>query len=662
MDTDSSLFSKIRRFVIGGARNPKDPKLFHKISLTAFLAWIGFGLDGVSSSCYGPSEAFLGLQGHHPLSLFLAVMTIITVLVISASYNQIIELFPSGGGGYLVASKLLSPTVGMISGSALIVDYILTITVSIAAGVDAVFSFLPLAWGEYKLAVGIGIVIILMIMNLRGVRESIVPLIPIFLLFLGTHGFAILYGIITHGAAVPDVVNASFVDFRQTAVSIGTFGAFFIVLHAYSVGSGTYTGIEAVSNGMPMLRDPKVKNGKKTTLYMAVSLCFMAGGLLLNYLLYGINPETGKTLNTTLMDKISFNWPGGNVFVFFTILSEALVLLVAAQTGFLGGPRVMSNMALDRWLPYRFAHLSDRLVTQNGVVFMSVAAIALLIISKGNVSFLVVLYSINVFLTFTLSQLGMVRHWWQVRKKDKKFLTHMITNSIGLLLTSFILVTNLIVKFFQGGLLTIFITASLVGVTALIRYKYKETRKLLTRLDSLAKAVVQDSGPGKTHKTIPCDQKAKTAFILVNGFQGVSLHTLFSVIRNFKGYFKNFIFLQVGLLDAGAFKGIEEIENMGKTIMRDIVKYKDYMNSKGFYAEIQYSFGTDVVDEVEKMATALRKKFPDSVLFTGKLVFQKESFFDRILHNYAATAIQSRLYQHEIPVMIMPIRVTTTGS
>lgn len=659
MEKDSSIFSKIKRFVIGGARNPKDPKLFHAISLTAFLAWIGFGLDGISSSCYGPPEAFLGLQGHHPLSLFLALMTIITVLVISASYNQIIELFPAGGGGYMVASKLLSPTLGMISGSALIVDYILTITVSIAAGVDAVFSFLPLAWGQYKLITGIGIVLVLMVMNLRGVRESVVPLIPIFLVFLITHGTAILYGFFTHGGEIPSVVNASLVDFRQTAMSIGTFGAFFIILHAYSVGSGTYTGIEAVSNGMPMIREPKVKNGKKTTIYMALSLCFMAGGLLLNYLLFNVSPEAGKTLNTSLMDKIAANWPGGNIFVFITILSEALILVVAAQTGFLGGPRVISNMALDRWLPYRYALLSDRLVTQNGVLFMSLAAIVLLFISKGNVSFLVVLYSINVFLTFTLSQLGMVRHWWQVRKTDKKFLTHMITNSVGLLLTGSILVTNMIVKFFQGGLLTIFITASLVGLAVLIRKKYKETGKLLMRLDSLAKAVVMETGSGKPPQDFPCNPRNKTAFVLVNGFYGVSLHTLFSVVRNFSGYFRNFIFLQVGLLDAGAFKSHEEMEQMGMKIKNDIIKYKDYMNKNGFYAEVHYSFGTDVVDEVEKMAMELKKKFPDSVLFTGKLVFQKESFLDRILHNYAATAIQSRLYQHDLPVMIMPIRVST---
>jgi len=143
--------SNFKSFFLGKARNLYDPKIFHKLALTAFFAWVGLGADGLSSSAYGPEEAFLALHGHTYLSIFVVLGTVITILVISKSYSQIIEQFPTGGGGYLVASKLLSPTVGMVSGSALLIDYVLTISISIASCADAVFSFLPSEWFQYYL-------------------------------------------------------------------------------------------------------------------------------------------------------------------------------------------------------------------------------------------------------------------------------------------------------------------------------------------------------------------------------------------------------------------------------------------------------------------------------------------------------------------------------
>ncbi|MGE5664616.1 MAG: amino acid transporter, partial [Deltaproteobacteria bacterium] len=147
---NNSLYRRAKRFLFGAPRDLFDPKLFHNISLVAFFAWVGLGADGISSSCYGPEEAFLALQGHTVLAIFVALATVVTVFIISGSYAQIIEAFPSGGGGYIVASKLLGQKAGVLSGSALVIDYVLTITISVAAGGDAVFSFLPLAWGRYK--------------------------------------------------------------------------------------------------------------------------------------------------------------------------------------------------------------------------------------------------------------------------------------------------------------------------------------------------------------------------------------------------------------------------------------------------------------------------------------------------------------------------------
>jgi amino acid transporter len=317
-----SPLQRIKTIILGGKHNIEDTTLFHKLSLIAFFAWVGLGADGLTSSCYGPEEAFLAFHGHIYLSVFVALMSGITVFVIAASYSQIIELFPSGGGGYLVASKLLSPTAGMVSGSALLIDYVLTITVSVASGADALFSFLPPVWLHYKLLFAIAGILMLTIMNMRGVKESVLPLVPIFLTFVVTHAFIIGYAVITNLGNFGVVAAATRADIVQTQAELGIGGMLLLILRAYSMGAGTYTGIEAVSNGLPILREPKVKTGKRTMRYMAFSLALVVMGLMLAYLLYRVVPQSGKTLNAVLFETMTKDWgKGGVVFVLITLLS-----------------------------------------------------------------------------------------------------------------------------------------------------------------------------------------------------------------------------------------------------------------------------------------------------------------------------------------------------
>jgi len=443
---------RLVRLVVGEPKNPLDPHVFHQVSLVAFLAWVGLGADGLSSACYGPEEAFLALGADRFLAPFLVLATAITVFVISASYSQIIELFPTGGGGYLVASKLLGPRAGVVSGSALVVDYVLTIAISIASGADAIFSFLPLEFQKLKLITEAAVIGLMIVLNLRGVKESVTFLVPVFLGFIFTHTLVILWGVWAHAGSIPAIA----VDTgRETLDGLRTQGLWVIMglfLHAYSMGAGTYTGIEAVSNGLPILREPKVQTGKKTMLYMATSLAFTAGGILLCYLLVGVVHHEGRTLNAVLIEQLTGNWrieglPIGHGFLLFTLICEGALLFVAAQAGFLDGPRVLASMAVDSWVPHRFYQLSDRLVTKNGTVMMGAAALAILFYTHGDVRLLVVLYSINVFLTFTLSQLGMCRHWWQERGKESRWQWRLAINGLGLMLTSSILVVTLSMKF-----------------------------------------------------------------------------------------------------------------------------------------------------------------------------------------------------------------------
>jgi hypothetical protein len=407
--------------------------------------------------------------------------------------------------------------------------------------------------------------------------------------------------------------------------------------------------------------------GKKTMRYMAISLSITVMGLIIAYLLYGAKPQEGKTLNAVLFETMTHDWgSGGAAFVLVTLVSEAMLLFIAAQAGFLDGPRVLSNMALDRWFPTKFAMLSDRLVTQKGILMMGAAALVTMVLTGGSVKYLVVLYSINVFITFFLSQLGMVRHWWQVRGKEAHWEKKLFVNGVGMTLTLFILITVTVLKFHEGGWITLLLTGTLVGAALLTKRHYRNTFKVLKRLDELVD-VAESSCPIKPETSpsgldqVKYEPHDKTAILLVNGYNGLGLHTLFSIIRLFGGTFKNFVFIQVGVVDAGNFKGAEEVAHMKSEVKKELDRYVHYMRCHGYYAAAYSSFGTDVVDEVASLTPRILERFPNAIFFGGQLVFPTTTFVSGVFHNYTIFAIQRRFYGEGIPVVILPIRVGEPG-
>ncbi|MGZ9214258.1 MAG: APC family permease [Candidatus Binatia bacterium] len=651
-----------KELLFGKAKDPLDPKVFHQISLVAFLAWVGLGADGLSSSAYGPEEAYLALGQHLHLALLLVILTAATVFIISASYSQIIELFPTGGGGYLVATKLLGSRAGLVSGSALVVDYMLTITISIASSADALFSFLPASLSAYKFAVEVFLIFALIFLNLRGVRESVLVMLPIFLLFIVMHLVVITLGIVPHAADMPALVANTYREVDRDVQGIGLLATLAILLHAYSLGGGTYTGIEAVSNGLQILREPRVVTGKKTMLYMATSLAFTAGGILLCYLLNRVMHEPGKTLNASLFANIYGAFFGGDStttasLVIVTLITEAALLIVAAQAGFLDGPRVLSNMSLDSWTPHRLSHLSDQLVTRNGVWFMGIASLGFLAYSHGEVKLLVIMYSINVFLTFTLSQLGMCRHWWQVRRSAAPWRMKLAVNGLGLLSTSTILCVTVATKFLEGGWLTVVVTLSFVMVCQAVRWHYEKVQRALKALDDTLLGIPFQ--PDLKAPTPVKNLQAPTAAIVVREFDGVAVHTLLNLQRLFPNHYKNIVFVSVGVIDAGQFKGHAEMESLQLKKEEDLKSFVDYATCLGWYAEYRYALGVDLIDELEQTCNLVAKEFPRTVFFSGKLVFEEESVFTRLLHNHTPYTLQQKLQFAGRDMMILPIRVTT---
>ena len=648
----------LKRVVIGRSRDLSDQKLFHRVSLIALFAWVGLGADGLSSSCYGPEETFKALGRFPHLSLFVALAAILTILAICASYSQIIELFPAGGGGYLVASKLLSPAAGVVSGCALLVDYVLTVTISVASSGDALFSILPPAWHHWKLEFVVAGVVVLTLLNLRGVKETVLLWVPVFFLFVALHAFAFLYVIIHYAGGFAGVAGNTIHEVKSAGSQIGWWALLALLLKAYSMGAGTYTGIEAVSNGLPILREPRVATGKRTMLYMGLSLAITVGGLLVCYLLVGVEPQAGKTLNASLFERMTGHWPAatGFGFVLAALASEAALLFIAAQAGFLDGPRVLANMAMDRWFPTRFANLSDRFVTQNGVLLIGGAAAVMMLVSRGSVPLLVVLYSINVFITFLLSQLGMVRHWWNQRRVEAAWKSKLLINGVGLLLTGFILLSLSIVKFHEGGWVTLVATGLLIAVAFGIKRHYTGVSEQLKRLDEIVPAALQSAAVPVPAPPL-FDPKARTAVLFVNGFNGLGLHTVLRAVGLLGGVFKNYVFVQVGAVDAGNFKGTAEIARLKDHVNSECDRYVDYMQTQGFASTRFTSIGTDVVEEVVRLSRDIAGQFSNAVFFGGQLLFVRETVVLRWLHNHTIFTLQRRLFLEGLPFVILPIRV-----
>ena len=286
-----------------------------------------------------------------------------------------------------------------------------------------------------------------------------------------------------------------------------------------------------------------------------------------------------------------------------------------------------------------------------------------MLLAQGSVHFLVVLYSINVFMTFLLSQLGMVRHWWSSRKVVREWWRKLFVNGVGLVLTTFILVSVTVIKFHEGGWITLLITGTLIGVAVIVRRHYNYTGFLLRRLDTLVQAaeasVSEEVLPSRAEQRPKAEYspQSKTAVILVNGFGGLGLHTLFGVMRLFGEIYKNFVFIQIGVVDTGNFKGAMEIEHLQVEVKKEVDRYVDYMKRHGYYAEGFSSIGNDVIEEVTKIAPEILERFPQSVFFGGQLVFPQDSFLSRFLHNYIVFAIQRKFYHEGIPFVILPIKV-----
>jgi hypothetical protein len=401
--------------------------------------------------------------------------------------------------------------------------------------------------------------------------------------------------------------------------------------------------------------------------------------------LVGAHAEPGKTMNAVLLEKVIGNFsvaglPVGRVFVVVTLLSEGALLLVAAQAGFLDGPRVMANMATDSWLPHRFAALSDRLSMRNGILLMAVAAFGALLYTRGDVSRLVVMYSINVFVTFSLSNLAMAWFWIRDRAEHPDWKRHLPAHVLALVLCLTILAITVYEKIGEGGWVTLLVTAVLIALCFGIRIHYKRVHNALKHLDVelpsplevdvLLPQLQQDLPPRASfapdasvrrleehHGARDPDPSKSVALLFVGGYSGLGRHALTTLLHMFPGHFEGVVFVSVAAVDSESFKGPDQLDALEERTRESLLRYECYAHTLGLRASSALSVGTDVSVECERIARGIVKRYPKALFVAGQLIFDKETFWNRALHNETAFIVQKRLQHKGIPMIVVPVRI-----
>jgi hypothetical protein len=332
---------------------------------------------------------------------------------------------------------------------------------------------------------------------------------------------------------------------------------------------------------------------------------------------------------------------------------EGGLLLVAANTGFLGGPAVLANMAADSWVPHQYRYLSTRLVTQRGIQLMGVAALGILVVTGGRVALLVVLYSINVFLTFSLSLLGLCIYWWRVRHDDWRWRHRIALSCLGLLVTGSILLVTLVEKFTEGGWMTVVITGVVIAFCLINHAHYSLVRRKIRAADEALGWIAYPEVPDPPL----LDPDGHTAVFVVGSSRSGGIYALEWVRREFPGEFRNCLFMNVRTVDARSYGGGEDLERLRQQANEALTYFVNYCHHAGLAAKAYLSFGTDPIEELTKLAEKIYQEFPHSIFFTSKLIFEHDNWYIRQLHSEAALTMLRRLHLRNMPMVILPMKL-----
>jgi amino acid transporter len=462
----------VKRFLIGA---PLTTAQAEHERLTKFKALAVLSSDAISSVAYATEAILITLvaAGSGVLGLTLpisfAIVALLSIVVIS--YRQTIPAYPNGGGSYIVAKDNLGTMAGLIAAASLLIDYVLTVSVSISSGVQNLASLFS-GLSPYVVYIDVALVILVTVVNLRGVRESgSIFAIPTYI-FIGSALLLIIVGSIKSFFIQHDPIIGQF-QFVPAAEPL----TLFLVLKSFAAGCSAMTGVEAISNGVPAFKKPETRNARITLTWMAVILGTLFIGITLLATSYHI--EANAAGNPTVIAQIATQVFTGPLTFMFPVFQIAilLILTLAANTSYADFPRLASLLARDKFLPHQFSFRGDRLAFSIGIIFLAVLASLLLIVFNGNTTQLINLYAVGVFMSFTLSQGGMVLHWWRLRKEHKGWLRSLIINGLGALTTLVVSLVIATTKFLEGAWIVVILIPLLVLMFMAISHHYQRVER-----------------------------------------------------------------------------------------------------------------------------------------------------------------------------------------
>lgn len=480
------LFKTISRHLLG---KPLENTKLEGEQMPKWKALPIFSSDALSSVGYGPEQIAIVLASVPTLATYRyfgpIVLAIIALLfIVALSYTQVVRVNPGGGGSYGIAMKYLGVYPALTAGAALLADYILTVAVSISSGTAALVSAFPVLH-PYHVYLDLGVLILMMIVNLRGTREASTVFVWPTYFFLAAMGITLIGGFyqIWNGTLTAHTVAVETVaPLNQTALML-------IVLRAFANGCSSMTGIEAIANGVTMFKAPQQKNAIETTAIMACILAIMLGGLGYLIIYLHLLPTQGYTLLSLLVEDIF-----SRTLIYYVIQILMMVILyIAANTAYNGLPPLLSFMAVDGYAPRYFANRGERLSYSNGIQVLTLMAGILIVLFQGNIEHLISLYAIGVFLSFTIAQSAMVVYWRQCRERNWRLFS--VINGFGALVTACVVVIVLITKFIYGAWIIVLLIPTLVYMFLKVHHHYDDVREqLLLTPEEYTKVMTTDLG------------------------------------------------------------------------------------------------------------------------------------------------------------------------
>ncbi|ABC80754.1 APC family permease [Anaeromyxobacter dehalogenans] len=649
---------RLRHAVLGTDRDLSDPRVLDRVTVGVLAAWIAMGGDLLGSCVYGPDVLGRASGGHRGVLVVAGLATLATLGILALAYTRMVVHFPHGGGGYTAARHAAGERAALVSGVALVLDAGLNVAVSVVACVEAAAAVLPAGWAAARLPASLALVALLAVANLRGVKESVALLAPILLAFVGSHVLVLGAALVQRAGAIPEAVAAVPGELSRLAGERGAAGALGTVVRAYALGGAIYTGLESISNGVPILREPKVRTARRTMLLLAGVPALLIAVILAGYLAFDVRPAPGTPMNAALFERVAAGLGGGaagRLAVAIPLLAEAALLLLAAQTGFVDGPRILGALATDRYLPRRLSRLNGRLVPAPGVLLVAIVATSATALTRAELEPLLAVFVTSVFVTFGISQWAMLRHALRRRLLRAPWRADGALHGVALALCAVIL-AGTAASWRAGAAVTLLLVAAGAALALAIRRRYDAVaRAAETAAARAAPALPPAPRPSAALSPGALIAREAPIAVLVLGERTALARVALAWLGRLSAGLGGVILAGASLVDADAVQGEERLRERERERRRELEAVAEEVRRAGVPVAVALRRGADLLETTAALVAELMRERPAPSVVVGFRSEPDGAAVDPLLREDFAVRLQARLQREGIPMVVVSV-------